>query len=184
MLLGGLLAVVSSLLDMRVAVHDDRDFDRRYVTTLFGTKSEASGLPYVEGLYNQGFAVLLTVAVMVVAAVLAGRGVRAARVATLAAASVFAGVVVAFVVSALHEEELIKAYAALSSFRYEVTYLPGTYLLVLAAVVGLVGAVLVHRAPARHPAAQPEEAVVVHQFTDDDTPPFGIAMPNVERRGG
>jgi len=55
------------------------------------------------------------------------------------------------------------------------TYLPGFYVLSAAAVVALVGAVLAQRA---HQVVQPdEEAVVVHQFMDDDTPPFGIAMP-------
>ncbi|KOV81511.1 hypothetical protein [Nocardia sp. NRRL S-836] len=36
--------------------------------------------------------------------------------------------------------------------------------------------VLVHRP--RQPVGEPEEeAVVVHRFVDDDTPPFGIVVP-------
>jgi hypothetical protein len=180
-LLGGVLAGVSSLQDMYVAVYNTPPRQGlSYVTSLFGTTS--AGQLSTNGLFTEGFAVLLTAGTMVVAVVLTlrpGRVAGPARVATLAAASVFAGVVVAWVVRVLHETELIRAYGVASSSTYDVTYLPGAHLLGLAAVVGVVGAVLVQRP---RPVEAPEEdTVVVHRLTEDDTT---SAVSVVERGGG
>jgi len=66
------------------------------------------------------------------------------------------------VVGMLHEEELMTSVYEIPGHAYRMTYLPGLYLLVAGAVIGLIGATLAQR---RQP---------VH---DDDTPPFGIALP-------
>ncbi len=56
---------------------------------------------------------------------------------------------------------------------------PGLYLLTAAAIIGLIGAALAqHAQPV--PQSEPGDEAVVHQFTDDDTPPFGIAMSQEE----
>lgn len=182
-LLGGVLAGVSSRQDMYVAVRGTPGRDGLgYVTSLFGTRSAAARHLDADGVFSQGIAVLFVAGLMVVAVAFTlrpGRVAGPARVATLAAASMFAGVVVAWVVRALRETEMIKAYGVMSSYTYDVTYLPGTYLLCLAAVVGVVGAVLVQRS---RPAWAPEEdTVVVHRLVDDGTAPPASA---VERRDG
>ena len=66
----------------------------------------------------------------------------------------------------------------------ELNILGGTYLLGLAAVSGLVGAVLAqHRHEVPEPEDEDEDAVVVHQLDDDDdTPPFGIEIPGDEEQ--
>ena len=97
----------------------------------------------------------------------------------LAAAGGLAGVVLFYVLQLRHEEELINSWPV--EQRYEVVFREGTYLLILGAVIGLVGAALAQRQP-RQEQEQEEEEVVVHQLdADDDTPPFGLAIAEQEQ---
>lgn len=181
--LGGVLTAVGTGLDMYRVVQKMTPEVWEFTTSLWGTKSTTSGYMQVDTLVSDALPVLFSAVLMVVAVVLTLRGGKvapAARLCVLGAAGALFGVVVSFVVGVLQENEIRAAYASRSPYTAEMTLLPGFYLLAAAAVIALVGAVLVQRL---EPAVElqeedDEEAVVVHQFMDDDdTPPFGLAIP-------
>jgi len=181
--LGGVLAGVCGFQPMYVVTQTVSRETWTFTTSLWGTRTYASTEVYVESLMSDAVPVLLTAVLMVVAAVLTlrdGKVARAARVGVIGAAGAFAGIVLAFVIVAIQQEERANGYDFGGQTTIELTYLPGIYLLSAAAIIAIVGAALAQRP---RPVAQPEpdeEAVVVHQFMDDDTPPFGIAMPHEE----
>jgi hypothetical protein len=93
---------------------------------------------------------------------------------------VLAGVLFLFVVQVWELQELIESQPPRGTSKDELLYHGGFYLLVVAAVAGLVGAGLAQwRSP--EPVVEEDDegdGVVVHQLgADDDTPPFGIAIP-------
>lgn len=146
--LGGMFAVISSYQDMYVFTHNVYTETWTFTTSLWGWRSNLPGDLYLEPVAGQAWPVLIFAGLMVAAAVLTLRGWAAARVGLLAAAGGFCGVVAAFVVGGIHENEL-------AGFREPdttktITYLPGFYLLIAAAILGMVGAVLAQRV--RRPA--------------------------------
>jgi hypothetical protein len=76
----------------------------------------------------------------------------------------------------LRDQEVMNAYNAALAPLYAYHFNSGLYLLIAAAVLGLAGAVLAQRPRPAVPEPD-EESVVVHRMMDDDTPPFGIAVP-------
>ncbi|MGW6937384.1 hypothetical protein ACWGE0_45560 [Lentzea sp. NPDC054927] len=156
-----------------------------FTTTLWIVTAEPpSGGP--DSPYNAaGWPVLVAAVAMVVAAVLLGRA-RTAYVGGLVAmgfAGGLAGTVVLYVLQVLREEAVMESWPVEDGQRPELSFLGGMYLLVVAAVVGLVGAVLAQRKQQPEEELVDEDAVVVHQLdSDDDTPPFGIAIPSDEQQ--
>lgn len=154
--------------------------EQTFTTTLWVVVAEPpTGGP--DSAYNAaGWPVLLAAVVMVVAAVLLVRERTAFVGAPVAmgVAGVLAGVVLLYVLQVRRERAVMESWPVQDSERPELSFLGGTYLLVGAAVVGLAGAVLAQRRrPVVQVVEQDEEAVVVHQLgSDDDTPPFGIAI--------
>lgn len=131
-----------------------------------------------------GWPVILAAALVVVAAVLVVRG-RAATIGrplATGAAGALAGIVLTYVLQVLRDKELMDSWPGGQNPQLDL--LGGTYLLVAAAVIGLVGAVLVQREQQALPQEEEDEqAVVVHQLgSDDDTPPFGIAVLGEEQQ--
>ncbi|ANZ38788.1 hypothetical protein BBK82_24715 [Lentzea guizhouensis] len=181
LVLGGVLAAVSTQLSTYTVLHRAQEVFA-FGGTLWRTSAAPTTGRDLNPLLSVGTWVVITVVVMVVAGLLALRRDRVAptaRVVVLVAAAAFLGVVTAYAVGVLREEEMINAYEQASSVPYVYRLDPGLYLLFAAAVVGLAGAVLAQRP--RPAVAEPDEdAVVVHQLVDDDTPPFGIAMPVAE----
>ena len=176
--LGGVLAAISTQLSMYTVLHRAQE-----VFAFGGTLWRSSTGPLAERELNPmmdvGTWIVITVAVLVVAGLLALRRDRVAppaRVVALVAGAAFPGIVTAYAVGVLREEEMINAYEQVSSMPYVYRFDAGLYLLFAAAVLGLAGAVLAQRPRPAVPEPD-EDAVVVHQFVDDDTPPFGIAMP-------
>jgi hypothetical protein len=179
--LGGALTAISCFADLYTTYEHGPVPSSRSTISLWGGESGLRGIPEVNTVVNTGVPVVVATALMVVAAVLTvprlPRINGIARVTTMVAAGALAGIVLAFVVGALHEEELMSPRYGIPGYEFQVTYLPGLYLLVAGALAGLVGAVLAQRPQQPRPVDEPEgEAVVVHQLTDDDTPPFGIAV--------
>ncbi|ANZ38787.1 hypothetical protein BBK82_24710 [Lentzea guizhouensis] len=166
MVLGAALTAVASLNDLYTSGHEGPAPFATQTVSLWGAKSDAVGDPDVTTVMNAGVPVLLAAAVMVVAAVLtlvpAPRTIGTARTTTMIAAGGLVGLVLAFVVGVLHEEELMSSAYDMPGHTYRMSYLPGLYLLAAGGLVGLIGAVLVQR----------------RQPTDDDhTPPSGTAVP-------
>ncbi len=180
LVLAGVLAGISNLLPMYTAMHTSPVEAFAFNGSLWEPTSAVPPSELdVNPLLNVGALVLFTAVVTVAAGLLALRRDRIAppaRVVALGAAAAFLGVVVAYTVSVLRDEEMMKAFdgGALPSNEYH--FNSGFYLLVVAAVLGLAGAVLVQRPRPAVPEPD-EEAVVVHRMMDDDTPPFGIAIP-------
>jgi len=180
--LGGVLAVVSGFQDMYVVTEKSQMGTWTFTTSLWGMETDLEGYPNMDTVVSAAWPVLITAVLMAVAAVLTLRGGKiasAARPGVMGTASAFAGVVVAFMVGAFYEDEMRTSFDdSTSSVKVEMSYLPGFYLLAVSAAVALAGAVLAQRLqPVQRAQPDEEEAVVVHQFMDDDTPPFGIAIP-------
>lgn len=143
------------------------------------------GLP--QELYNAaGFPVIITAVLMVVAAVfLMRRRTSFAAPVAMGAAGALAGMVLLYVLQVRREKAVILSWPVAEEEKPELSVLGGTYLLVAAALVGLVGAALAQRGqqPEETEEEVDEEAVVVHQLDDDDdTPPFGIAIIGEEQQ--
>jgi hypothetical protein len=93
-----------------------------------------------------------------------------------------AGIVFAYVLQVQREQEIMASWPVEPGQQPQLSFLGGTYLLGAAAIVALAGAVLVQREQQAGEEELDEEAVVVHQLdADDDTPPFGIAIPGEEQ---
>ncbi len=184
--LGGVLAGVGSTLDMFSEAQFTTGASYADVGSLWGLRSTPQAGPDLDTALEEGLPIVVAAALMVVAALLTlrrGRTAAVARPAVLVAGGVFAGLVLTFVAGVVRRGEVARSLseAATPVWRYEQDLLPGFHLLAAAAVVGLTGAVLAQRP--RDVVAEPErEAVVVHRMTDDDTPPFGIAVQEQEAR--
>ncbi|KOV81510.1 hypothetical protein ADL03_29380 [Nocardia sp. NRRL S-836] len=179
-MLAGVLAGVSNLLPMYTVMHTSPVDAFAWDGSLWVPSSATPAAERdVSPLLNAGTPVLVTLVVAVVAGLLALRRDRIAppaRVVALAAAAAFLGAVVAYGVGVLRDEEMVNAFDAGATPPFAYHFNSGFYLLVAAAVLALTGAVLVQRP--RPAAPEPDDdAVVVHQMTDDDTPPFGLAIP-------
>ena len=186
-LVGAGLAVLGSFQDTYSTAYDPGP--EAFTTTLWIVTSNMPVNASTEAHYASGYPMIVAVALMVAAVVLLARGGKAATIArpvVLTAAGGLAGIVLTYVVQLLHEEKAINSLQADGlDYTYVLTFRAGTYMLVAGAVIGLVGAALVQQ---RQP--QPEEAddeedeeVVVHQLdSDDDTPPFGIAILEQEKQ--
>ena len=186
-LVGAGLAVLGSFQDTYSMSYDPGP--EPFTTTLWNVTSERPVNVSTEAYYANGYPMIVAVALMVAAVVLLARGGKAATIArpvVLTAAGGLAGIVLTYVVQLLHEEKAINSLQADGlDYTYTVTFLAGTYLLVAGAVIGLVGAALAQqRQPQPEEAADEEdEEVVVHQLgSDDDTPPFGIAILEQEKQ--
>jgi hypothetical protein len=126
--------------------------------------------------------VLIATVSMVGAAVLGlrQRTARTARPAAMGAAGALAGVVLTVVFDVRHTADLVGGWSPDGTQATELVVHGGVYVLVIGALTGLVGAVLAQRKQ-KQQRDEIEEEVVVHQLeSDDDTPPFGIAIPDQE----
>ncbi len=184
LVLGAGLAVVGSFEDTyRTVYHSGFGPDQTFTTTLWIVSSDPADGPERPAYYAVGWPVIGAAVVMVVAAVLTLRHRTApiGKAVALAAAGVLAGVVLTYWFQVRHEEEIISAWPGQGGPQAVLSVLAGTYLLIAGAAAGLVGAALAQR---KQEPQQPEveDGVVVHQLdSDDDTPPFGIAMPEQEQ---
>ncbi|GLY53181.1 hypothetical protein [Lentzea sp. NBRC 102530] len=189
LVLTALLAAIGTLQPMFSIVY--RGFSHRMTvtTTLWNTTSDpADGPPDQPAIFGAGWPVVLAVLVVAASVVLLVRERTAfvGRPLAMGGAGVLAGVVFLYVV-------LVRELAAnISDPQYqsandnnEVRFHGGFHLLVITAIIGLVGAALAQQRTA--PSADEEEddenedGVVVHQLgNDDDTPPFGLAIPHDE----
>ncbi|MET9633903.1 hypothetical protein ABZX92_41265 [Lentzea sp. NPDC006480] len=161
--------------------YDGRVPDQVMTSTLWFVTSEPLDGPEREAFYAMGWPLVVAAVLMVVAAVLTLRGRTAfvGRVAAMGAAGALGGIVLAYWLQIRHEIEITSNWPAQGGPMAVVDVLAGMYVLIAGAVVGLVGAALAQRKQEGRQEEEPEEDVVVHQLvSDDDTPPFGIAIPD------
>jgi hypothetical protein len=179
-LVGSGLAVLGSFQDTYSTAYDKGP--EAFTTTLWTVTSKRPLNWSTDTNYANGYPMVVAVALMVAAVVFLTRGGKAATIARpvmLAAAGGLAGIVLTYVFQLLHEEKFVNSMPADGlQYTYMLTFRSGTYLLVAGAVIGLVGAALVQQVQPQPEEADDDQEVVVHQLgSDDDTPPFGIAMP-------
>ncbi|SDN30558.1 hypothetical protein SAMN04488074_14510 [Lentzea albidocapillata subsp. violacea] len=181
--LGAVLSVVASLQAVFSTVYKGFGSDLTITWSLWATRSvpqdEAAGQ---SALFAAGWPVVVSAIVMAVAVVFVVRERTAfvGRPLAMGGAGLLAGVVLLYVVQVWELERVINAQPQAGAGQDELLYHGGFYLLMVAAVAGLVGAVLAQRR-SPEPVAEDDdgEAVVVHQLgSDDDTPPFGLAIPH------
>ncbi|MFD4639325.1 hypothetical protein ACFWN2_18545 [Lentzea sp. NPDC058436] len=175
--LGAALAVVASFQRVFSTVYSGFGSGLTITTTLWVTRSvPVNGPPEQPAFFAAGLPVVISSLVMVVAVVVMSRERSAfvGQALAMGGAGLLAGVVLFYVLQVRSLEGRLTADA--SGPQEELHYHGGIYLLGLAAIIGLVGAGLAQRrvvAPVEETAE-----VVVHQVGgDDDTPPFGIAIP-------
>ncbi|MET9229347.1 hypothetical protein [Lentzea sp. NPDC003310] len=182
--LGALLAVVASLQDTFSTVYKGFGTDLTSTSNLWTTTSDPQNGPVDQpALFAAGWPVVVTAIGMAVAVVLLARRETAfaGRPLAVGAAGALTGVVLLYAVQLNGLAKLVTETQNGTPTSDELRYGEGYYLLLVAALVGLVGAVLAQRRD-REPVAddedEPEDGVVVHQLDgDDDTPPFGLALP-------
>lgn len=186
--LGAVLAVIGSLQDVFSTVYKGFGTDLRSTSTLWVTTSNPQdGAVEQAALFAAGWPVVVAAIMMTVAVVLLARQETAfaGRPLAMGGAGALAGVLFLYVFQLRELKELIDSEPPRGSGKDELLYHDGFYLLLVAAVVGLVGAVLAQRR-SPEPAVEDEDegdGVVVHQLdSDDDTPPFGIAIPDDDER--
>ncbi|USX52007.1 hypothetical protein [Lentzea sp. HUAS12] len=186
LVLGAALAVVASFQPTFSSVYKDFGPGLTITTTLWTTSSEPSTTVREQpAFYAAGWPVVIAALVVAAAVVLLLRDRTAfiGRPLAAGAAGLLGGVVLLYV-GQVYSLTRVVADEPLAP-RQELVYHGGMYLLVAAAIIGLVGAVLAQQ---RHPepvgaAEADEDGVVVHQLdADDDTPPFGIALPQDEQQ--
>jgi hypothetical protein len=182
--LGAVLSVVASLEEVFSTVYKGFGSDLIVTWTLWATESNPQDGPAGQSaLFAAGWPVVVSAIVMAVAVAFGVRERTAfvGRPLAMGGAGLLAGVVLLYVVQVWELRRLINAQPQAGSSKDELRYHGGFYLLVVAAVIGLVGAVLAQRR-GPEPVAQDDdeqEGVVVHQLDgDDDTPPFGLAIPH------
>lgn len=182
--LGAVLAVIGSLLDVFSTVYKGFGTDLRSTSTLWITTSSPQDGPAEQpAFFAAGWPVVVSAIVMAIAVVLLARQETAfvGRPLSMGGAGALAGVLFLFVVQVWELQELIDSQPPRGSSKDELLYHDGLYVLVIAAVVGLVGAGLAQRRSSEPVVEEEDEGdgVVVHQLgADDDTPPFGIAIPD------
>lgn len=178
MALGAGLAVVASFQPTFSSVYEGFGPGLTITTTLWTTRSSSvSGFPEQPAFFPAGWPVVISALVMVAAVVLLQRERSAFAGRPLAAggAGLLTGVVLLYVlqVRSLTDRDV-------GAPEEVVHYHGGMYLLVFGAVIGLVGAGLAQQWYTVEETA--EDGVVVHQLGADDTPPFGIAIPEDEQQ--
>ena len=189
LLVGAGLATVASFQDTYGTVYPGFGGPEQKMTTTLWivVRDPAFGEPPQDAYNAGGLPVIIAAALMVVAAVLLVRK-RTSFVGTpaaMGAAGALAGIVLMYVLQVWREKELMAGMVLPDGQTAVLSFLGGTYVLVAAAVIGLVGAVLAQRGQPPEEAEEEvdEEAVVVHQLDDgDDTPPFGLAIPAEEQQ--
>lgn len=183
-LLGAGLAAAASFQDTYGTFHRQPGLEVTYTSTLWiVTSNHPAGDPITDPYLVAGWPVMITAIVMAIAVVLMVRERTAsiARPLGMGAAGALAGIVFFYVAQVQHEEDRMNAWPVSTGQENALHYLPGMYLLVAAAIIGLVGAALAQQKQQQQ-ESEDEEEVVVHQLdSDDDTPPFGIAMLEQER---
>jgi hypothetical protein len=186
--LAAVLSVVASLQDVFSAVYKGFGSDLTITWTLWATRSDPQDGPFGQSaLFAAGWPVVVSAIVLAVAVVFVVRERTAfvGRPLAMGGAGLLAGVVLLYVVQVWELERVITAAPQSGSSKDELRYHGGFHLLMIAAVAGLVGAVLAQRR-SPEPAVEDEDegdGVVVHQLdNDDDTPPFGIAIPGDDER--
>ncbi|SMD16965.1 hypothetical protein [Lentzea albidocapillata] len=182
--LGAVLSVVASLQDVFSTVYKGFGSDLTVTWTLWAIRSAPQeGVAGQSALFAAGWPVVVSAVVMAVAVVFVVRERTAfvGRPLAMGGAGLLAGVVLLYVVQVWELERGINAQPQSGAGKDELLYNGGFYLLMVAAVAALVGAVLVQRR-SPEPVAEDDdegEEVVVHQLdSDDDTPPFGLAIPH------
>lgn len=182
--LGAVLSVVASLQEVFSTVYEGLGADLTVTTTLWITTSDPQNGPVEQpALFAAGWPVVVSAIVMAVSVALMVRESTAfvGRPLAVGGAGALAGVVFLFVVQVKGLEEIVASQQQSGSRSDEMHYLGGFYLLVAAAFIGLAGAVLAQRRSPEPVAEDDDEGdeVVVHQLgSDDDTPPFGLAIPH------
>lgn len=187
LVLGAGLAVTSSFQQMYTITFTGGGIRQTMVTTLWGVTWDLQTSAASNTADANGLSVLITAVSMVVAAVLVlrPRTAHLGRPVAMGAAGALGGVVLAFVFEVRERANLvIGASPGDAGQSTSMTVHSGVYLLVAGVLLGLAGAALAQR---KHEEQQGEEGeedeVVVHQLDDgDDTPPFGIAMPEHEQQ--
>ncbi|MFI6099541.1 hypothetical protein ACIA8G_28630 [Lentzea sp. NPDC051213] len=184
LLVGAGLAAVASFQDTYKTVYRDRDFGQEQTisTTLWIITSDMPANNDRTAYFAAGWPVMIAVIVMVLSVVLIARDRTAhvGRPLAVGAAGALAGSVLFYVLQLERVKAILAEWGSVGSQSQELNYLTGSYLLVGAAIIGLVGAALAQQRQQVQPEVDDdeEEEVVVHQLgNDDDTPPFGIAMP-------
>jgi hypothetical protein len=186
LVLGAGLAVVGSTQDAyRTLFRGFGGPDQTDTTNLWADKNPLNLEP-VGPVYAFGSLVVVLAVVMVVAAVftLRNRTAFVARVVALGAAGVLAGLVLEYWQRVLAQQAIMRSWPGNAGQSATVEVLSGLYVVAAGAVAGLVGAVLTQRKQ-EEPSQEDEdeEEVVVHQLDSaDDTPPFGIAVPDAEQQ--
>jgi len=185
LVLGAGLALAGTLQDAyRTVLRGYGGPDETLTTTLW-VVAEPTGLNLVGPFHAFGSLVIVIAAVMVAAAVLTlrNRTASVARVVAMAAAGVLAGLVLAYWQRALEQRAIMSSWPDPNGQSSTLEVLGGMYLLAAGAVAGLVGAALAQGKRQPREEQEDEEEVVVHQLDSaDDTPPFGIAVPDAEQR--
>ncbi|SFR28685.1 hypothetical protein SAMN04488564_114249 [Lentzea waywayandensis] len=186
--LAAVVSVVASLQDVFSTVYKGFGTDLRSTSTLWITTSNPQDGPAEQpAFFAAGWPVMISAILMAVAVVLLVRQETAfvGRPLAMGGAGALAGVVLLYVFQVWELQELIDSQPPRGSSKDELLYHDGFYLLVIAAVAGLVGAGLAQRRSSE-PVVEDEDegdGVVVHQLgNDDDTPPFGIAIPDDDER--
>ncbi|MCX2952041.1 hypothetical protein [Lentzea sp. NEAU-D7] len=182
--LGAVLSVVASLEEVFSTVYKGFGSDLTVTWTLWATRSDSQDGPVGQSaLFAAGWPVVVSAIVLGVAVAFLVREQTAfvGRPLAMGGAGLLAGVVLLYVVQVWELRSVLATQPQAGSSKDELRYHGGFYLLMIATVVGLAGAVLAQRR-GPEPVAQDdgeEEGVVVHQLDgDDDTPPFGLAIPH------
>ncbi|MET8762887.1 hypothetical protein [Lentzea sp. NPDC004782] len=185
LVLGAGLAVTGTLQDAYRTVFRGYGGPDQTLTTTLWLVADPTGVDPVAPFQAFGALVVAVAAVMVVTAVLTLRSRTAfvARVVAMATAGVLAGIVLAYWQQVLEHRAIMRSWPAFDGQSATLEILSGMYLVAAGAVAGMVGAALAQRKQQPEEDQEDEEEVVVHQLDSaDDTPPFGIAVPDAEQQ--
>ncbi|ANZ38785.1 hypothetical protein BBK82_24700 [Lentzea guizhouensis] len=120
---------------------------------------------------DNGWLLIAVAVLLVVSGLVLLRNRTVAKALSMAAAGAITGILLSYL---LMVRRIGQPATGLSSIDVVVEYRAGIYLWAAAAVAAIAGAVV-----AQLQERAPEKDVLIHEFTDDDTPPFGIAVPVV-----
>ncbi|WP_146771772.1 hypothetical protein [Lentzea atacamensis] len=180
LVLGAALAVAGSLQDTYRTAHREVT----WTSTLWISKSSLPDGREDDAYFAVGWPVIVAAVLMAVAGLLVLREQTefVGRSVAMGAAGALAGAVFVYLMLLRSQAEDMSKWPVDTGHPPSLTVLGGTYMLGLAAVIGLAGAALAQRKQ-EEPSPEDEEDVVVHQLdSDDDTPPFGIEIPLEEQQ--